>query len=215
MNEKRRRIVFGSHPHPDPERFFVSQEPRDDEGEIATPVPMSVVEQLNFAETRKSSSASRHRLGQVSYRGFPDGLMETVRVTAKELQVSVDDVVRATLEYALGTYWSGRLILDPSPAKIKMTLFPKNSKARATAIQKKGQKRKKTKAPCWTTVVTFRGIPQPVQGTVKQIAEEHDVPIGEVAAYLIEYGINAFRSGVLVLRPVPKPGANTLFRSER
>jgi hypothetical protein len=211
MNEKRRRSVFGGNSQPDSEGFFVSEEPRNDEGKSATPIPLSVVEQLNFAKTRKSASSPRHRHGQVSYRGFPNDLTDTIRMAAKELQVGVDEVVRAMLEYALGTYWSGRLTLDPSPAKIKMTLYPKNSKAKATAIQNKGQKRKKTQAPRWTTVVTFRGIPQPVQVAVKQIAEEHDIPVGEVAAYLIEYGIIAFRNGELVLRPVPMPDANTLY----
>jgi hypothetical protein len=50
-----------------------------------------------------------------------------------------------------------------------------------------------------------------MQEAVKKIAEEHDIPVGEVAAYLIDLGMLAFRSGELVLQPVPKPGANTLF----
>lgn len=174
-------------------------------------VPLSVVEQLNYAETRKSSTSSRRRPGQVSYRGFPNGLMEKTREAAQVLQVTVDEVIRATMEYALGAYCSGRLSLDPSPASLKMTLYPEDSKTIVNSPRGKDPKRKKTAAPRWTTVVTFRGIPQPVQGAIRQMAEEHDIPVGEVAAYLVEYGINAFRSGELVLRPVPRPGSNTLF----
>jgi hypothetical protein len=211
MNEKRRRSVFGAPSQTEVEAVGVRSTPLLNERTIEASAPLSVVEQLKFAETRKASTSPRRRPGQVSYRGFPNGLMEKIRAAANELQVTVDEVIRATLEYALGTYWSGRLALDPSPAKIKMTLYPKDSKTRVTTSQRKGPKRKKTETPRWTTVVTFRGIPQPVQGAVRQVADEHDIPVGEVAAYLIEYGINAFRSGELVLRPVPRPGSNTLF----
>lgn len=211
MNEKRRRSVFGTPSQTEVEADGVRTTPLLNERTIEPSAPLSVVEQLKFAETRKASAPPRRRPGQVSYRGFPNGLMEKIRAAANELQVTVDEVVRATLEYALGTYWSGRLAIDPSPAKIKMTLYPKNSKTRATTFHRSGQKRKKTESPRWTTVVTFRGIPQPVHGAIRHVAEEHDIPVGEVAAYLIEYGINAFRSGELVLHPVPRPGSNTLF----
>jgi hypothetical protein len=211
MNEKRRRNVFETQIQPglDPKKAQLA--PSLNEGAFEPSVPRSIVEQLKFAETKKTSPTPRRRPGQVSYRGFPDGLMERIRAAANELQVTVDEIVRATLEYALGTYWSGRLVLDPSPTKIKMTLYPKDAKTRSTTFQRTGQKRKKPGVPRWTTVVTFRGIPQPVQGAIKQIAEDRDIPVGEVAAFLIEYGIHAFRSGELVLRPVPRPGSNTLF----
>ena len=92
-----------------------------------------------------------------------------------------------------------------------MTLYPSNSKTIVQGKPRKGQKRKKTDKPRWATVVTFRGIPDELQEAVKQLAEERDIPVGEVAAYLIETGMRAFRSGELVLQPVPKPGANTLY----
>ncbi len=123
----------------------------------------------------------------------------------------MDEVARATLEYALGMYWSGKLVLNPAPARLKMTLFPKDPKATWPISQQKKSKRKKVEAPRWRTVVTFRGIPAATREAVKQIAAEHTLPVGEVAAFLIGYGIGAFRSGELALRPVPKSGANTLF----
>lgn len=178
----------------------------------AAPIARSVVDQLTFAETRKASSIPKPpRPGQVSYRGFPVELKDALHAAAKELQVNLDEVVRATLEYALGTYWSGKLELDPMPARIKMTLYPSGSKNNSQAKPRKGQKRKKADKPRWATVVTFRGIPDDLQKAVKQIAEDRDIPVGEVAAYLIETGMRAFRSGELVLLPVPKPGTNTLY----
>ena len=178
----------------------------------SVPVPLSVVEQLHFAETRKPSSKNRHqRSNAVSYRGFPIELKESIRIVSQELQVSLDEVARATLEYALGMYWSGKLILNPAPARLKMTLYPRDPKAARPVSPSKKSKRKKVEPPRWMTVVTFRSIPVATREAVKQIAAEHDLPVGEVAAFLIGYGIGAFRSGELALRPVPKAGANTLF----
>ena len=108
-------------------------------------------------------------------------------------------------------YWSGKLVLNPAPARLKMTLYPKDPKAVRPISQQKKPKRKKVESPRWMTVVTFRGIPAPTREAVKQIAGERDLPVGEVAAFLIGYGIGAFRSSELALRPVPKSGANTLF----
>lgn len=212
MTGKRRRNVFGSDSQPDSGVGDLSEKLLPGEATPAAPVARSVVDQLTFAETRKASSAPKPpRPGQVSYRGFPGELKESIHAAAQELQVNIDEVVRATLEYALGVYWSGKLELDPMPARIKMTLYPSNSKTIVQGKPRKGQKRKKTDKPRWATVVTFRGIPDELQEAVKQLAEERDIPVGEVAAYLIETGMRAFRSGKLVLHPVPKPGANTLY----
>lgn len=212
MSEKRRRSVFGTDQHLGNDHSDLSEKALAEATTQVVPVPRSVVDQLTFAETRKASAAPRTpRPGQVSYRGFPGALKETIRAASKELQVNVDEVVRATLEYALGMYWSGKLELDPMPARVKMTLYPPSHKALAQGKPRKGQKRKKADQPRWATVVTFRGIPDNLQEAVRQIAEERDIPVGEVAAYLIETGMRAFRSGELVLQPVPKPGANTLF----
>jgi hypothetical protein len=212
MSEKRRRSVFGSEPQPSRDLGDLPEKPLPEAAPQIAPMPRSVVDQLTFAQTRKASSSPRPpRPGQVSYRGFPGELKEAIHAAAKELQVNIDEVVRATLEYALGMYWSGKLELDPMPARIKMTLYPSNAKTIVQSKPRKGQKRKKANKPRWTTVVTFRGIPDNLQEAVRQIAEDRDIPVGEVAAYLIESGIRAFRSGELVLLPVPKPGANTLF----
>ena len=212
MSEKRRRNVFGTSLDQNLAEVPNVPGPPAEQSPVSIPVPRSVVEQLNFAETRRSSSSSRKpRSGQVSYRGFPTDLKKSIRIAAHELYVTADEVVRATLEYSLGMYWSGKIALTPTPARMKMTLYPKSNKVVAQPTRGKKPKRKKPETPRWTEVVTYRGIPQSMQEAVKKIAEEHDIPVGEVAAYLIDHGMRAFRSGELVLQPVPKLGANTLF----
>lgn len=210
MNENRRRSVFGAQSS---QQFGDSGPvPESHVQPCSTLAPRSVLDQLTYAEPRRRSHtiSPSQRPGQVSYRGFPKEILEAIRLAAGELQVSTDDLVRAMLEYALGVYWSGKLDLDPLPGKLKMTLYPTGQQT-PKAAQVKRQKRKKAEAPRWTGVVTYRGIPKTVKDGVKQIASEQDIPVGEVAAFLIQFGIHAFRNGNLALRPLPKSGSNTLF----
>ena len=201
-----RRSVFGTTSQADLVPDF-----RSSSHTLETPVPITVVDQLNFAETKRKTATHRPRAGQVSYRGFPEQLKGEVQRIAGELGVSCDEVARAALEYALGKVWSGQLILSPSPARVKMTLYPPNRESIKPSGQIKRAKGKKVTSPRWKAVVTFRGIPLPLQVAVKKIAGDHDLPIGEVAAFLVEYGTKAYQAGELVLRPVPRAGANTLF----
>jgi len=60
-------------------------------------------------------------------------------------------------------------------------------------------------------VVTYRGIPTELQKQLKQVAEEHSVPVGEVARRFLEYGLAAYEAGELTLRPVLVPGRLTLY----
>ena len=93
-----------------------------------------------------------------------------------------------------------------------MTLFPTDPQSVLTVSKNKKTKAKKSGHPRWATVVTFREIPPAVRDAIRHIGIENDIPIGEVAAFLIEYALRAFRSGELVLHPVPKPGAKTLYK---
>ena len=206
MGENRRRSVF------DHESTQVTSDPNP-LADMPVPVAHSVLEQLNFAEPRKKAhpGSLSKRTGQVSFRGFPKGLQEEIRHAAGDLQVSIDDLVRATLEFALGAYWSGKLEIDPLPGKMKMTLYPLSQPQAQKPTKVNKTKRQKSESLRWIGVVTYRGIPLPIKDGVKQISSDHDVPIGEVAAFLIQYGINAYRSGTLVLRPAPKTGSKTLF----
>jgi len=53
-------------------------------------------------------------------------------------------------------------------------------------------------------VVTYRGIPRGLQERIKEIAGEHKVNIGELARRFLEYALDAYEDGSLVLEPEEK-----------
>jgi hypothetical protein len=62
--------------------------------------------------------------------------------------------------------------------------------------------------------VAYRGIPRKLHESLKEIADDLGVPVGEVARALLEYGLEACRKGDLVLQPKPVTGRYSLFPLE-
>jgi len=63
------------------------------------------------------------------------------------------------------------------------------------------------------TVATYRGIPKDLKQAVKSAAEDHHVPVGEVARAFLEYALAAYQAGDLELHAEFGPGKLTLFPS--
>lgn len=59
--------------------------------------------------------------------------------------------------------------------------------------------------------VAYRGIPRELHESIKEIADDLGVPVGEVARAFLEYGLEACRRGDLVLQPKPVTGKFSLF----
>lgn len=59
-------------------------------------------------------------------------------------------------------------------------------------------------------VHSYRGIPHEVDEQMKAIAKELKVPVGEIVRVLLEYALNAYSMGELMLNPQPR-----VVRSER
>jgi len=53
-------------------------------------------------------------------------------------------------------------------------------------------------------VAHYRGIPPEVKREIINIAAELRVPVGQLARAFLEYGIEQYRSGALILEPKPK-----------
>lgn len=64
--------------------------------------------------------------------------------------------------------------------------------------------------PHTNKVHSYRGIPQEVDEQMKAIAKELKVPVGEIVRVLLEYALNAYSMGELMLNPQPR-----VVRSER
>lgn len=65
-------------------------------------------------------------------------------------------------------------------------------------------------APHPNKVHSYRGIPLEVDEQMKAIAKELKVPVGEIVRVLLEYALNAYSMGELMLNPQPR-----VVRSER
>ena len=65
--------------------------------------------------------------------------------------------------------------------------------------------------------VTYRGISPELHEALKAIAIELSVPVGDVARAFLEHGLEAYKSGDLVLAPRPRLSAHnnmTLYPSK-
>lgn len=175
--------------------------------------PQAVLEKLRLADPKVNRRPwdERHRSTQVSYRGFPNGLLEQLRQLAAEMNVSLDDVARAFLEYGIGVVYSGALQLKPVGKGLRMTLFPQEDSPCRIAVSRKTAKASHRAKPRWQKVVTFRGMPPSLQASIRELATEQGVPVGELAAALIQHGLSAYKQGKLILQPAPKTERNSLF----
>ena len=146
-----------------------------------------------------------------------------------------DEVARALLEYSLGLYQSGKLVLHACPKAQRMTLFPQHRKRVPTypppgkkkagwlqqvfpvsgkkAIGRNKGKRDKTEPSRWQQRVTYR-IAVELKEAIRVVAEEYTLPMGEVVWYFIEKALKAYRAGDLQLQPEPRIMGMTLFSED-
>ena len=49
--------------------------------------------------------------------------------------------------------------------------------------------------------VTYRGIPAEVTKAIRAIAEELDIPVGDVVRLFLEHGLSQYKAGALPMKP--------------
>ena len=147
-------------------------------------------------------------------------LREQVLALAEHLEVTVDEVARSFIEYGIECVDEERLHLraQPNPHGRKMTLFPKerikgwhetNDAPREIPTRKK----KRTKqAKRVYPAVSYR-LPKKVHDDICRLAMDLGVPLGDVVSFLSQYGLDAYRSGKLNLKPQPLTVKMTLRRN--
>ena len=147
-------------------------------------------------------------------------LREQVMALAKHLEVTADEVARAFVEYGVECVNEEKLYLraQPNPHGRKMTLFPKervkgchevNDVPKEIPVRKKKQMSKAKKV---YPAVSYR-FPTKVHNDICGLAMNLDVPLGEVVSFLLQNGLNAYRSGKLSLKPQPLTVKMTLCRN--
>ena len=205
------------------------------EGQSEARQPLDLIPTAQRRKKRNREWERARRAETVTYRGVPPATHEWMRKLASGLDVPRDEVVRALLEYSLGLYQSGKLVLHARPKAQRMTLFPqhKNSphtfplpdKKQAEWLQqafpvsgtkatgpKKG-KRENTEPSRWQQRVTYR-IPVELKEGLRAVAEEHTLPVGEVVWYFIEKALKAYQAGDFQLQPEPRIMGKTLFSED-
>lgn len=147
-------------------------------------------------------------------------LREQMSALAEHLGVTVDEVARAFVEYGVECVDEEKLKLraQPNPHGRKMTLFPKEQakgwhEANGTPREIPPRKKKRTKqAKRVYPAVSYR-MPKKVHEDICRLAMDLGVPLGDVVSFLLQYGLNAYRSGKLNLEPQPLTVKMTLRRN--
>ena len=78
---------------------------------------------------------------------------------------------------------------------------------------RKNGKRGNKETSRWQQRVTYR-IPVELKSSIRSIAQEHTLPLGEVVWYFIEKALKAYQAGSLPLMPEPRIVGATLFSGD-
>ena len=204
---------------------------------FATPAkqPLDLIPVAARRTKRNRDWDREHQAEKVTYRGIPKRLQDTISELATSLNVPRDELVRAFLEYSLAELQSNRLVVVAHPKAQRMTLFPVSENPNVLQDKRQpssagnwleevfpssgrgrpshGKKKKgkdQGKKDRWEVRATYR-LPVILKEQVKAIADEHDVPIGELVLFFLDHGLGAYQTGELRLNPSPKATGKTLF----
>ncbi len=195
----------------------------------------SVIEQLRVAEAKQRDRSWEKKTANrpTTYRGVPPKLQAAIKEIAADLQVNVDDVGRAFLEFGLQCYQQGEIRMTAVLSNQRLTLFPATDawgskprpgwfeqvwKARSPDPGTKQRNRRKadasTEKPWQWPRVSYRGLPDELKTAIQELHQQHHVPVGEVITLLLGHALDAYQSGRLVLNPQPRRTPSLTF-SER
>ena len=181
--------------------------------------PQTILEQLRPPEKQPTPLRNREWEKQhpsMTYRLVPKEVREAVKEIAVNLECTADLVAGTLLEYGRICYRRGDLRLQPQPTQFGLRLYPehyqstaKPKKLRWTENQQHPQpprpKRKIHKRPAglYRQQVTYRLLPE-IRAEIARISQEQHVPPGEVVTRFLQWGIQAYQSGKLVLEAAEK-----------
>jgi hypothetical protein len=227
-----RRDAFSSLRQPG----FPNPEGNLSNGGLCPDAPKQPLDLIPVAPTRKKRNRDwdrAHQSEKITYRGIPQSNQDAVNELAESLGVPRDELVRAIFEFALLKVQIGALTIQPHPKAQRMTLFPEKGHpskdgpgtnsyrewlsqafpkpstkqiSRSTKHHTREQKPKER----WEVRATYR-LPEVLKAQVKALADEHYVPVGEIALLFLDYGLGAYHSGELALTPSPQTTGQTLF----
>jgi len=164
-----------------------------------------------------AEKAARNRLWErrnpaATYRGLPPELHARLKTTAEGLEVTLDDVARAFLEFGLWCFGQGELRIEPVLNQ-KLTLFPPGKRGwyeNGNTPTPPGRKKKKQAEPprAWRYPRVSYRLPEAIRGELDTLRRQNHVPVGEVLTLLFSHAVAAYESGRLVLQPQPRQPAD-------
>jgi len=208
-------------------------------GVLGAPEPATPKQPLDLipvAPTRKKRNRDwdrAHQSEKITYRGIPQSIQNEINDLAASLGVPRDELVRAIFEFALSTVQKNGLAIQPHPKAQKMTLFPEKGRSSYSGVgstpysdwlnqafpksgrssasrSSKNHSREPQSKRRWEVRATYR-LPVDLKTQIKALADEHDVPVGEMALLFLDFGMRACHSGDLHLTPLPRSSGRTLF----
>lgn len=199
------------------------------------PAAVPIVEQLRLTEKkqRDRSWEKKEDNRPTSYRGVPPKLQAEVRQVAADLQVTVDDVARAFLEFGVLCYRKKEIKIAPTLSRQRLTLFPDpdnwagakrpgwyervwDQPAPKAGNGKKGSHKGNTETvkPWKWPKASYRRLPAELVETIHQLHEKHSVPVGEIVTLFLGHALDAYQTGRLILEPQPRASASLTYSAK-
>lgn len=208
-----------------PRKDMLTDTPADtDRSEFASQIPLT--DTAGHWSRHGRRPAKRNRRWEREHRPYryvnvPTELREQVLALAEHLEVTVDEVARAFIKYGIECVDEEKLHLraQPNPYGRKMTLFPKERakgwyETNGTQKEIPARKKKRTKqAKRVYPAVSYR-LPEKVHDEICGLAMDLDVPLGDIVTFLLQHGLDVYRSGKLKLEPQPLTVKMTLRRNQ-
>jgi hypothetical protein len=200
---------------------WVQEQPERVQGQSTIPAPLTPMDLMGpEPKMRNRSWEAKHKARP--YRGVPSEIHNQVVALAENLKVPADEVAQVFVQYGLSCLDRGILTISPRPKAERMTLYPLpkgwgkqagwsdsdewESKPLEIPMRRKTAK---SAIPSWKNAPGYR-LADETHKVVKQLAEKHTLPIGEIITLFLKHGLESYKSGRLKLNPQPKVVKMTL-----
>lgn len=213
-------------------RTFWAGKSREEEPNNAGETMPLGIPQISVIDLMRGPKKPRNRAWEKdnrakTFRSVPEEVSAKVVAIADQLGVTADEVARAFLEYGLYCMERETLTLQPKIKGTRMTLYPLDSGwtkqhgwveegwnpiPKAVSSEKRKRKQKGAEEPrLWSRRVSYR-LPDELVKRLKERAERHNVPIGELVGLLLKHSANRYEQGILRLIPYPKQDASAQWK---
>ncbi|MEW6179194.1 MAG: hypothetical protein AB1522_04625 [Chloroflexota bacterium] len=202
--------------------FWAGKSQKEEQIHGGESVPLALP-QISVVDLMKGPKKPRNRTWEKAhraktFRSVPEEVSASVVAIADQLGVTADEVARAFLEYGLFCMERETLTIQPKVKGVRMTLYPLDSGwtkqhgwveegwnpvPKAVSPSKGKRKRKGEEPRLWARWVAYR-LPAELVKRIKEKADRHNVPVGELVGLLLKHGANRYEQGVLRLTPYPR-----------